>query len=212
MKVLMVLAHPDDEIIFGWPIFQDPSIEKEIVMCTSDFNNPHRQQYAHRKFILFEICKHFNIPITCFDYPSEFYKLDTRGTALEDAQNTIVNHVKSRVKDFDYVFTHNPMGEYGMIDHKMLFELMYNRVDEKPILITDLLQYETHWPSYHSIPKRIKDTFYTNKIGDYKLDVDVYRYCYEKYKDGGAWTYWRTPETEDKKCGLYVIGDNNEKR
>ena len=37
------------------------------------------------------------------------------------------------------------------------------------------------------------------------------RYCYEKYKAGGAWTYWRTPETEDKKCGLYVIGDNNEK-
>ena len=63
----------------------------------------------------------------------------------------------------------------------MLFELMYNRVDEKPILITDLLQYETHWPSYHSIPKRIKDTFYTNKIGDYKLDIDVYKYCYENY-------------------------------
>ena len=33
----------------------------------------------------------------------------------------------------------------------------------------------------------------------------------EKYKEGGAWTYWRTPETEDKKCGLYVIGDDNEK-
>ena len=30
MKVLMVFAHPDDEIIFGWPIFQDPTIEKEF--------------------------------------------------------------------------------------------------------------------------------------------------------------------------------------
>ena len=40
MKVLMVFAHPDDEIIFGWPIFQDPTIEKELVMVTSDFNNP----------------------------------------------------------------------------------------------------------------------------------------------------------------------------
>ena len=28
-KCLMVMAHPDDEIIFGWPIFQDKSIEKE---------------------------------------------------------------------------------------------------------------------------------------------------------------------------------------
>ena len=56
MKVLMVFAHPDDEIIFGWPIFQDPTIEKELVMVTSDFNNPARQQYAHRKFLLQEGC------------------------------------------------------------------------------------------------------------------------------------------------------------
>ena len=42
-------------------------------------------------------------------------------------------------KECDFVFTHNPMGEYGHIDHKMIFELMYNRVD-KPLLITDLLQ------------------------------------------------------------------------
>ncbi len=56
MKVLMVFAHPDDEIIFGWPIFQDPTIEKELVMVTSDFNNPARQQYAHRKFLLKEVC------------------------------------------------------------------------------------------------------------------------------------------------------------
>ena len=38
-KVVMVLAHPDDEIIFGWPIFQDDDYEKEIIMCSSDFNN-----------------------------------------------------------------------------------------------------------------------------------------------------------------------------
>ena len=44
MKVLMVFAHPDDEIIFGWPIFQDPTIEKELIMVKSDFNNPARQQ------------------------------------------------------------------------------------------------------------------------------------------------------------------------
>ena len=205
MKVLMVLAHPDDEIIFGWPIFQNFRIQKEIIMCSTDYNNPARQQYAHRKFLLQEVCEKYQVPLTCFDYPSEFYKLETRVTTLEDCQNTIVDCVKSKVNDFDYVFTHNPIGEYGMIDLKIVFEWMYNRVDEKPILITDLLQYETHWPSYHEIPSRIKKDFYHTKLGDYELDIDIYTDCYNIYMNGRAWTYWRTPETEQKTCSLYVV-------
>ena len=117
-------------------------------------------------------------------------------------QNTIVDCVNS--KECDFVFTHNPMGEYGMIDHKMLFELMYMRVD-KPLLITDLLQYETHWPSHHEIPRRIEMDFYKHKLFECELNVEMYTDIYNIYKNGNAWTYWRTPETETKKCSLYKI-------
>ena len=56
MKVLMVFAHPDDEIIFGWPIFQDPTIEKELIMVTSDFNiqpdnNTHIESFYYKRFV-----------------------------------------------------------------------------------------------------------------------------------------------------------------
>ena len=155
-------------------------------------------------FLLEEVCNKYNVPLTCFDYPSEFYKLETRGTTLEDCQNTIVDCVNSKKDNYDYVFTHNPMGEYGMIDHKMVWELMYKRIDH-PLLITDLLQYDTHWPSFNEIPRRIKNDFYQNKIGDYNLDVGIYTDCYNIYNNGNAWTYWRTPETETKKCGLYQV-------
>ncbi len=112
-------------------------------------------------------------------------ELETRGTTLEDCQNTIVDCVNSKKDNYDYVFTHNPMGEYGMIDHKMVWELMYTRIDH-PLLITDLLQYDTHWPSFNEIPRRIKNDFYQNKIGDYNLDVGIYTDCYNIYNNGNA--------------------------
>ena len=56
MKVLMVFAHPDDEIIFGWPIFQDSTIEKELIMVTSDLiiqpdNNMHTESFYYKRFV-----------------------------------------------------------------------------------------------------------------------------------------------------------------
>ena len=59
-KVLMVMAHPDDEIIFGWSIFQDKSIEKKLLICSSDFHNKEREWCKYRKDALFEICKELN--------------------------------------------------------------------------------------------------------------------------------------------------------
>ncbi len=81
---------------------------------------------------------------------------------------------------------------------------MYNRVD-KPLLITDLLQSETHWPSHKKIPRRIEMDFYKHKLFDCELNVEMYTDIYNIYKNGNAWTYWNTPETETKKCSLYKI-------
>jgi len=39
-KILILIAHPDDEIIFCWPIFQDNTIEKTILTISSDIYNP----------------------------------------------------------------------------------------------------------------------------------------------------------------------------
>ena len=52
-KVLMVMAHPDDEILFGWPVFFDPKYKKKLLICSSDYNNPERAWCKYRKKSLF---------------------------------------------------------------------------------------------------------------------------------------------------------------
>ena len=50
-KVVMVMAHPDDEIIFGWPIFQDDDYEKEIIMCLKMLKETHADTgFMHESF------------------------------------------------------------------------------------------------------------------------------------------------------------------
>jgi hypothetical protein len=77
-KVLIFMAHPDDEILFGWPIFFNPNYEKKVIICSSDYNNPQRQWCKYRKNSLFKVCEQEGVPVHCLDYDSSFYKTATR--------------------------------------------------------------------------------------------------------------------------------------
>ncbi len=60
-KILMLYAHPDDELVWGWPILQNPAFEKEILICVSDAHNPQRRRFAHRVESLAMLCEHLKI-------------------------------------------------------------------------------------------------------------------------------------------------------
>ncbi len=205
MKVLFNIAHADDEILWMYPFFQAENIEKEILLCSTDFNNPERVWCKNRKFVLQEICDQMGVKLTCLDYPSDFYLTPSRRSdiLLKDTVDTIAKTLKDIENKFnpDYIFTHNPYGEYGHMDHKLLFNLTV-QVCDSPILITDI-KINSNWPLHQNESKAIKRLYYKNKIGEYKLNMELFEYCKQMYKNAGVWTW--SDDNISHTCSLYKI-------
>ena len=188
-SVTMVMAHPDDEILWGWPVFFDKSYDVEILMCSSDANNPEREWCKHRKKPLEELCETYQVPLTCLDYNSGFYKTASRQSdppLISDIYYDIAKRV-SEIKT-DYIFSHNPLGEYGHFDHRLLFNICLEN-SNVPILITDMSM-KTNWPSYYEIPNNLK-MFYQRKLYDTKIPIEEYERARKLYLDAGVWTWSR---------------------
>lgn len=197
-KILLVLSHPDDETIFGWPAFFDDEYERELLVCSTDFGNPKRQWCAHRKHSTIRLCANYGVKFDCFDYPSEFYRLPTRDGQLDDFYMQIANRVQHT--DADIVFTHNPHGEYGHLDHKLVFDIVFN-YSPAPIWYTDICQ-RSNWPSDIAIKNLEKQLFYKRKVGDYTADDEKLDYCEKEYRAEKVWTWDKSIVRE---CGVYEI-------
>lgn len=206
------MAHPDDEIIFGWPVLQDKKIKKKILICSSDFHNPDRAWCKYRKEALFEVAKYTDSEVECLDYPSEFYRFPTRPdspTQEDDGERsgpyrrmcqTISNKVLDMEAGCDAVFTHNPYGEYGHIDHLVVFDTVL-KTTNKPILITDIVQ-SSNW-ARKPVNKKIKKMYYSKMYKkDCSLDQNLLKFCKLEYEKKNAWTWSKQVAA---KCNLFLL-------
>ena len=214
----MVLAHPDDEILFGWPVFFDKNYHKKIIMCSTDANNKDRSWCSHRKNVMNAICENEKVEVEFIDNDSSFYKTQTRRPKSAPIDETgdrmspyrlmceeIVDRVKSQENDFDYIFTHNPFGEYGHKDHLLLFDLMLKNT-AKPILITDIV-HRSNWSFYDKksmeSSSRINKLFYGKVFHENCIiDNDKFNFYKNVYQQNNCWTWWRE---EIKECNLFIV-------
>ena len=197
-KLLMVMAHPDDEIIFGWPILQNKQIKKELLICSNDSRNPERQWCSKRSEALFNLCNALEIPCTCLDNNSQFYKTNARTGELVKTYKEIIDVITAH-KPY-YIFTHNPLGEYGMLDHIMVHNIVMS-YSPAFLVITDIFQ-QNIWAYQDTISDKYKLVYYKNYIGAETLDLAFYNYCKQFYTKLNVWTWSKNPIT---LCNLYLV-------
>jgi LmbE family N-acetylglucosaminyl deacetylase len=198
-RILMILAHCDDEIICGWPILQDPTIKKTILMVSSDRYSKDRKWCAHRKFVFMDVCMELSIKFKVLDYDSHFSALPSRDGSLLKLERSIAQIIGDG-SDYDYVFTHNPFGEYGHHDHKYLFNKTV-QLATIPVLISDICM-QSDWTDSNSLTQRMRLIYYSIPILEAKLESKFYDRMKMKYDLAKVWTWNQQPITD---CKLYIL-------
>ncbi len=206
LKILGIFCHPDDEVLAGWPIFQRDDVEKHLLILCDDFA---RKGHCRVQALL-EVCKRENINlIGTMSEDNNFYSLPTRraDNILSDAIKRININIEASIDELqpDYIFTHNPVGEYGHGSHRLTFELVSQHPKVKDVIFTDICEISNH-RSNNTIPRTIIDAYYhsgfTINENEQVLDMAFYERCFNTYQKRRAWTWNKNPI---QNCDLYII-------
>jgi len=198
-KVLMLFAHPDDEIICGWPVLQQKDVEKIVLICSNDANNPEREWCKHRGAALHELMHALDIPYICLDFNSGFYRMPTRPKPELSETLRCIRDEASAV-DCDMIFTHNPMGEYGHVDHVLIHQLAMTL--GKPVLVTDMFV-PMNWVPYQKFGNGFERMYGRSAhCGTEVSDLAFYQKCENVYRKHNVWTWCKLPVP---KCELYML-------
>ena len=120
---LMIVAHPDDEMLWGGSELIDEDYLVVCVTCGSD---------AKRVIEFEKVMESTSEEYVMLGYPDKTNgERDNWDTVKED----IITDIEKiyALKDWKKIVTHNPEGEYGHIHHKMTNEIVTKNVDKNKL-------------------------------------------------------------------------------
>ncbi|GMA61318.1 PIG-L family deacetylase [Alicyclobacillus fastidiosus] len=109
-KRLMVVAHPDDEIIFGRAHLLKQKNWK-VVCVTNGYNKTRAKEFA-------KVMKRIGAEYEIWNYKDTYSYRFNRGGLKRDLQKLV------RRNRFKKVVTHGVQGEYGHPQHKVIGQIM----------------------------------------------------------------------------------------
>ena len=203
----IIMCHPDDEIIFGWPILKKALHEHlslRILMLVDD-----KVQYKDRRIKAFhktvQILKESGITIeeskVCTGRNSNFYKNDIRDGTMMNVVADVDDFLKNQENEKSAVFTHNLWGEYGHRDHIECNNIVTQISLSKglPIFMSDMTLIDTPWSftskEYFGKMSPVYSGFFEN-AEEYEMCNEIqkiYKLSQLEYQRLGVWTWSKKP-------------------
>lgn len=152
IKRLMIVAHPDDETIFGGGhLLQD----KYTVVCVTcgvvDYRVQEFEKVMGRTnddYIMLGFVDRVGVTGPISHWNKEYNKIYEVLKKIIDSEN------------WDIIVTHNPDGEYGHIQHKKVSEMVTNLTDNNK------LYYFGHWYRNGSNEPTMDNNLYNEKMNE----------------------------------------------
>lgn len=165
MQAVVLVAHPDDCVIFAWPFIEaHPEFEWTIVYLTYRARDPRGKEisaYWSRRNYPTEFLGYND---TWLDMVNEKISFDT-----EQATQDLIN-VGSQ---FDLILTHFEDGDYGHIHHKFV-NTAAQQIDKPKVYFASTFNYNKEYPVIEPVAtdelplhKEIIEGFQDRNIGRY---------------------------------------------
>jgi LmbE family N-acetylglucosaminyl deacetylase len=190
-----VFAHPDDEWVAGWPVFQESGIHKGVIFFVGDnrgIKEQHVEGSGEWQVALTRVLNALDIEfLGCLNLEPDFYKsprakrrtfVDHLLSLLEKARNGLFSDAS--------IITHNPVGEYGHPDHITVFDTVIQADFSNDVYITDIC-YERPLS-----PLQIKLFYKTLEPGSFYPDFEQWEKAVNLYKAEYRWTWSMRPTNE----------------
>jgi LmbE family N-acetylglucosaminyl deacetylase len=170
-KTVLIVAHPDDEVIFFSSILEYYSQEIHV-LCLTDGNADNRGKERALEFKKSMDC--FAIKSSCHETLPDRYD---EPLCLDDLRKIILENIDHKT---ERIFTHGPFGEYGHPHHIQASLIAHEISKEKNLTVFT--------PNVLDLPREIsfyssKDETEINKVWKKKLLVleDIYKKEYQRF-------------------------------
>ena len=201
MRVLSIWAHCDDELIFGWPLLQNEVIENHLLLCCHQDHRGDDRRLRGMKQVCEQEGIHF---VDNLGLPNNFF--NEKHIPYETAASRIKIGIHDAIEKVqpDFVFGHNPIGEYGHGAHRMLFKLTFEHPSVERWVTTSTTHRSKGYHSDGTFHQFWMDNLYAegNYIEEAELEQDFIDRTKKVYDDlnGPAWFIF-----PKKKTSIYTL-------